>query len=73
MKNKASIYVPAIGKVTIVVLLRNLLVCRPKRLEMATKLLTKAQRIVQNRIGARVEPAGPVEKHGTIEQSAPSG
>lgn len=31
VKEKASIYVPAIGKVTIMVLLRNLLVCLQPR------------------------------------------
>lgn len=30
VKEKASIYVPAIGKVTIVMLLRNLVVCKPR-------------------------------------------
>ena len=30
VKEKASIYVPAIGKVTIVILLRNLLVRQPQ-------------------------------------------
>ena len=33
VKEKASIYVPAIGKVTIVVLLRNLLVCSERCIE----------------------------------------
>lgn len=48
VKEKASIYVPAIGKVTIVVLLRNLLVSASnfKTLLKANRL----QRIVQNRL-----------------------
>ena len=38
VKDKASIYVPAIGKVTIVVLLRNLLVSRNSNALVAPKL-----------------------------------
>lgn len=38
VKDKASIYVPAIGKVTIVVLLRNLLVSRDSNALVAPKL-----------------------------------
>lgn len=37
VKEKASIYVPAIGKVTIVVLLRNLLRMVQNRIEPETK------------------------------------
>ncbi|KAL8759829.1 MAG: hypothetical protein Q9199_000476 [Rusavskia elegans] len=44
VKDKASIYVPAVGKVTIIVLLRNLLVYASRLV-----LLSLAQRIVENR------------------------
>jgi methylenetetrahydrofolate dehydrogenase (NAD+) len=54
VKEKASIYVPAIGKVTIVVLLRNLLVRSfPSCIEY---ILTIVQRIVQNKIAAAAAP-----------------
>lgn len=54
VKEKASIYVPAIGKVTIVVLLRNLLVCLARR-QVRERTLTVLQRIVQNKIDAAAE------------------
>ena len=73
IKEKASIYVPAVGKVTIVILLRNLLVC-PHCLHMPRCTpLTTLQRMVQNRPETRSQPAAAVEKPGTVEQSAPSG
>ena len=52
MKERASIYVPAIGKVTIVVLLRNLLV----RYLGTPKLCPTdeiSQRLIENREGAK--------------------
>lgn len=49
MKQKASIYVPAIGKVTIVVLLRNLLVSLPRPGGSETDRLTLRQRLIENR------------------------
>ncbi len=52
VKEKASIYVPSIGKVTIAVLLRNLVVCLPFSLMYKPKwdkILTSQQRLIANR------------------------
>ena len=48
VKDKASIYVPAIGKVTIVMLLRNLLVSEYSKCTYPVQANT-TQRLVQNR------------------------
>jgi hypothetical protein len=55
VKEKASIYVPAIGKVTIVVLLRNLMVILPhggsgsKKKRRELTCMTHRQRLLENR------------------------
>lgn len=70
VKEKASIYVPAIGKVTIVVLLRNLLVSG-RGSENGVISLHWAQRIVQNRRHPPANPVTAVEKEGSVEKAAP--
>jgi methylenetetrahydrofolate dehydrogenase (NAD+) len=70
VKDKASIYVPSIGKVTIVVLLRNLLVSLffLSPLGIYCDGLTRTlQRIIQNRAATGAKPASAVEKPGTLE------
>lgn len=81
VKEKASIFVPSIGKVTIVVLLRNLLVsavpCLLLLLPPAQEMLFMFdhltqhvfQRLIQNRRAGDVKPAAATEKPGTIEAS----
>lgn len=51
VKQHASIYVPAIGKVTIAVLLRNLLVSLSCHYSTLTASLTPIQRLMQNKAG----------------------
>lgn len=65
VKEKASIYVPAIGKVTIVVLLRNLLVSPATPALTSRQLLTAIQRIVQNKMDA--QDRASAEKQTTEE------
>ncbi|MCJ1479700.1 hypothetical protein MMC13_008386 [Lambiella insularis] len=48
VKDRASIYVPAIGKVTIVVLLRNLLYSKPKSARTARILAKRAPLLTEN-------------------------
>jgi methylenetetrahydrofolate dehydrogenase (NAD+) len=62
VKEKASIYVPAIGKVTIAVLLRNLLVCNHTKNRRA--ILTVSQRLTQNKIDAAAQG---VEEKSSVE------
>ena len=54
VRDKASIYVPAIGKVTIVMLLRNLLVSRPGMYTICRTQAKATQRLVSNR-GIRMD------------------
>ena len=71
IKEKASIYVPAVGKVTIMILLRNLLVSDCSWiLERKTDT---AKRLVQNKPETNGKPAEAIEKPGTIEQPTSSG
>ena len=68
VRERASIFVPSIGKVTIVVLLRNLLVCFLQDLiETGLTSPTPPQRLIQNRRMDDVKPAAATERPGTIE------
>ena len=60
---------PSIGKVTIVVLLRNLLVSRYHMNSLASPLLVLIllQRLIQNRRADDVKPAQATEQPGTLE------
>ena len=71
IKEKASIYVPAVGKVTIMILLRNTLVGSLPRLSAIHA--DQVQRQVQNRPEIKGRPADAIEKPGTVEHAAPTG
>jgi len=73
VRDKASLFVPSIGKVTIVVLLRNLLVSLASY--TITDLhcnisLTSLQRLIQNKRMDDVKPAEATERPGTLEASS---
>lgn len=74
VKEKASIFVPSIGKVTIVVLLRNLLVCFNRSVpntQDASQIPNRPlQRLIQNRRVDDVQPAAATERPGTLEASS---
>ncbi len=72
MKQKASLFVPSIGKVTIVVLLRNLLVgYKPLKWYRGVIGLTMAQqRLIQNKRMDDIKPAAATERPGTLEASS---
>lgn len=69
VNEKASIYVPAVGKVTIVVLIRNLLVSII--VSCPFSVLTVEKRIVQNRRILMSDPATIVENPDTAKYARP--
>jgi methylenetetrahydrofolate dehydrogenase (NAD+) len=71
VKEKASIFVPSIGKVTIVVLLRNLLVSDIWPSVLMDNWADNAlQRLIQNRRLDDVKPAEATERPGTLEAAS---